>query len=642
MSEIPKEWVELKERGFAIHFLRPRSKIPIEKGWSEKPGDPLEVLEKKYTPGLNAGIKLGRASKLGDHYAAVLDVDVKSPDKEKIALKTLLDLFPQCEGKVRAISGRGNGSSHFFVRVKEPTSGNEIVAKGEDWEIQLLCQGRQVVAVGSIHPETGRKYEWKVKPNGSIEDFPIIEPIRTNSAPKKPEAGVLAPASSLTKPCDLEKIVSKEDYALIVDGIGASDESADVFQLIQSLLRQGIHEDHIRWIFTNPDFHLGQVSYRHAQSQNINQAIRWLNRYHIEKIKRDLDVFDYELDNVIEIRKDLKAPKLLQCVDNEDLEPSGPVLTLVDNLLGEQGISSVFGQPGSGKTFYTAHMAHCIATGQDFFGRKVKKRPVIFVAAEAPYSVKKRFYGMKLDSGKVKIPLTIVTETVRLSEKTSLERLMATIAVKLDEFKANECVVFIDTLSAAFSGIDQNDAKAMSAVVAQCQKIQERFNAHVCLIHHAGKDQDRGLRGSSAFNAACDTTILVDDMIAEVKKQKDGETGESMAFELVNIEAFYADDIENIPVLKELNDEFLVKERKKSRKPPDQADQFFDILESLVAQGQENILLKNWAEAVRGYRADLSANSLKMAFKRAKKQLGTRGYIKINGPYVTVIKGKKV
>ena len=45
---------------------------------------------------------------------------------------------------------------------------------------------------------------------------------------------------------------------------------------------------------------------------------------------------------------------------------------LVKNLLPKQGVALLSGRTATAKTFMAIRLAHCIATGQDFAGQKVK------------------------------------------------------------------------------------------------------------------------------------------------------------------------------------------------------------------------------------------------------------------------------
>src|SRR5690606_15945886 len=96
---------------------------------------------------------------------------------------------------VETISGRGNGSRHIWMRVKNPIAskklysspeevevympsakpnkkqiellGEETIAKGiklrPAFEIDFMCEGKQVALPPSIHPDSNKAYRWDRK-----------------------------------------------------------------------------------------------------------------------------------------------------------------------------------------------------------------------------------------------------------------------------------------------------------------------------------------------------------------------------------------------------------------------------------------------------------------------------------------------
>ena len=60
-------------------------------------------------------------------------------------------------------------------------------------------------------------------------------------------------------------------------------------------------------------------------------------------------------------------------------------------------------------------------------------------------------------------------------------------------------MVVIDTLARCFGGNDENDARDMGAFIEGCDVIKQKTGATVLVVHHSGKDEGKGARGSSAF-----------------------------------------------------------------------------------------------------------------------------------------------
>lgn len=101
--------------------------------------------------------------------------------------------------------------------------------------------------------------------------------------------------------------------------------------------------------------------------------------------------------------------------------------------------------------------------------------------------------------------------------------------------------IIVDTFARASVGLEENSAKDMGLAVAILDKLKEATGACVLLVHHAGKDVSRGLRGSSAIGGALDSAVTIDgdlrNMWVKTDFQKDIEPTAS-----VQLRAFPAGD----------------------------------------------------------------------------------------------------
>jgi hypothetical protein len=169
----------LREAGFALHYLHPRTKRPIGDDWSTKPVLSLEDLRRTHRPGNNLGVRLGEPSALvcGD-YLHTFDLDIHVPGLAGEAREALSGLFPglQIDSLPAVISGSGGESRHLYfvtdrpffskslahsdgkVRVFDKTKGRDVWKY--EWSIELFGSGKQVVLPPSIHPDTGQPYRW--------------------------------------------------------------------------------------------------------------------------------------------------------------------------------------------------------------------------------------------------------------------------------------------------------------------------------------------------------------------------------------------------------------------------------------------------------------------------------------------------
>lgn len=326
--------------GFAVHWLRPKSKIPVNGGWTKGPRLTLKDLRASYKDGYNVGVRLGAVSEVKKASLGVIDLDVKSElhKHRREAEKELERIFPSVAKMPCIESGRGNGSAHYYVRLKEATRGNETKAKSKEtvkvlmpsvkpskteeetlsfedleegfrlrpaWEISLLSEGRQTVLAGSIHPDSGAKYAWR-RQLGSADDIPLLK------SPPKPSEGSDESTSRPGvkdrserrfefKEVDAEDLGLKPDQvSAIVDGKGVSDRSAKIYELTLAMLSRGIDHDTIVSVFTNKEYYLGGVAYEHAKTKKRAVAARWVDRYSLRKADAKVNGTDFDIEELPE------------------------------------------------------------------------------------------------------------------------------------------------------------------------------------------------------------------------------------------------------------------------------------------------------------------------------------------------------
>lgn len=152
----------LVQRGYAVHWVRPRSKAPIAEGWSTAPVASLTELRHSYRPGYNLGVRCGHWSRPAPGCGlVVLDLDIRTGEAMQDALATVETLAGAGTYPV-VLSGSGNGSRHlwFVCPIEQlPPRANVTILAAEGWKLEVLSTGKQVVVPPSIHP-SGQPYRW--------------------------------------------------------------------------------------------------------------------------------------------------------------------------------------------------------------------------------------------------------------------------------------------------------------------------------------------------------------------------------------------------------------------------------------------------------------------------------------------------
>ena len=255
---------------------------------------------------------------------------------------------------------------------------------------------------------------------------------------------------------------------------------------------------------------------------------------------------------------------LLRTVDYDPAAIHSAPTWLVKGLFPDRGLGMLVGESQSGKSFLTVHAAICIARGEPFFGRKVKAGGVLYIAAEGGSSVLPRIKaadkaigGMLADNhilrkGKepmARAPIKVMTETPNLSrdgDPAALARAIRAIARECEEGGYPLSFVVLDTLHASMCGGDEQSAADTGHALKPLREAAEELGLFVLIVHHPGKDIERGARGSSALRAAVDTEIELRVPGAEgskakpaglmrratLTKQRDGEVGVTIHYHL--------------------------------------------------------------------------------------------------------------
>lgn len=225
-----------------------------------------------------------------------------------------------------------------------------------------------------------------------------------------------------------------------------------------------------------------------------------------------------------------------------DVEPVLHQDFVVDGLLGAGTLAVIFGDSNSGKTFFTLDLALHVAAGQPWRGHQVRRGLVVYVAAEGGHGIRNRLAAYKHHADWTKgAPLAVLPQAVDLlGPQADAGRLVGLIQAATGEAGEAAALVVLDTLARVMPGGNENASEDMSALVANCDTLRAETGATVLLIHHVGKDATKGARGHSSLRAAADTEILVEGLhgtrTATVTKQRDLPCGQRFGFDLVPVD----------------------------------------------------------------------------------------------------------
>ncbi|TXL62461.1 AAA family ATPase [Zeimonas arvi] len=208
----------------------------------------------------------------------------------------------------------------------------------------------------------------------------------------------------------------------------------------------------------------------------------------------------------------------------------------VRGVLPAEGMAAIYGPAGSGKTFLALDLLAAVSDGREWFGHRVESCPVVYVALEGEAGIAQRLKAYSERHGQAPSGLRFILEPFALLEGGDV----AELAQAVRAAGCAEGIVAIDTLNRAAPGADENDSRDMGRIIAGAKALQSALGGLVLLVHHAGKDTTRGLRGHSSLMAALDAVIEVsrDGERREwrVAKSKDGPDGATHPFRLSVVE----------------------------------------------------------------------------------------------------------
>ena len=194
-------------------------------------------------------------------------------------------------------------------------------------------------------------------------------------------------------------------------------------------------------------------------------------------------------------------------------------------------LSMLYGPSNAGKTFVALDIAMHIAAGKAWRGLRVNGGPVLYIAAEGGAGIRNRLAAIKRERPDMaSAPFTLLPVGLDLHGQGDA---LAVCEIMPDEAPA---LVVIDTLARSLGAGDENTAKDAAMFVRNCDLIREVTGAHVMVIHHTGKDEDRGARGSSALRAAVDNEIQVTaEWEILSRKQRDQKPPDPLHFKLRSV-----------------------------------------------------------------------------------------------------------
>lgn len=235
------------------------------------------------------------------------------------------------------------------------------------------------------------------------------------------------------------------------------------------------------------------------------------------------------------------ADSIFPLLDMDEIEALPPPQWLVHEMVIEDGLTVIYGDPGAGKSFIGLDMSLRIAHGMDWHGVATKATGVLYIAGEGARGIGKRVKGWRMKHGMegVDAPFLLLPVAVALLQADQRAKLLRTLDAAVQRAGFQIGLVVVDTVSRALAGAGENGADEMGTFVAACDAVRVHTSGAVMGVHHSGKDKEKGMRGSTVLLGACDGTIRIskDGEIVTLKteKQKDAEEAEPIYMKMEKV-----------------------------------------------------------------------------------------------------------
>ncbi|MDQ0645653.1 AAA family ATPase [Microbacterium murale] len=225
------------------------------------------------------------------------------------------------------------------------------------------------------------------------------------------------------------------------------------------------------------------------------------------------------------------APAPFKILTRADLKALPRPDWLIEGLVQESGIVVLAGEGGLGKSFLAIDWACRLATGENWFGRKVKRGRVLYVAGEGVEFFDDRLTAWE-EYNSLRVPderLQYVREGFTLSDPASVEYMRQAVTERAYD------LVILDTLSQLAEVENENDNAQLAAIMRQARAIrQARPGCSVLIVHHTNKGERGKVRGASAIRSNADAVIVArasegDTFKLSTKLEHDGKQKNGVA-----------------------------------------------------------------------------------------------------------------
>jgi hypothetical protein len=235
------------------------------------------------------------------------------------------------------------------------------------------------------------------------------------------------------------------------------------------------------------------------------------------------------------------ASRLLYLLTPSQCAAQPPRNYVVKGLISRGDHCCIIGLPGSGKSILAPFIGYCVAQGENIFGRRTRKSPVLYLAAEDGTGMAMRVRALFERLGDAPNfhlqPMPVDFLAASSPHIIEVEKLIRLVQPGL---------VILDTVARAFPGLTENDPEGMGKVVKVVRDFSAICGSAFLSLHHPPKAGEATPRGHSVFNGDLDVSIYLSGEKSEPRtvnmgKNRNGPSDLTFTFGL-SVHTFGADD----------------------------------------------------------------------------------------------------
>jgi hypothetical protein len=482
--------------GWHVIPVVPNGKVPATQHGVKDATTDAEQITRWWAqnPDFNIGIAAGERSGI-----VVFDIDPRNGGDNSWALWT------ENHGRVPdgAMQMTAGGGFHHIADYN-----SEIRSCKLTEGVDLLADGRYFVAFPSTIE--GRSYEWEA----SSDPFDGVAPF------KVPQTWMNA-YNAMRKPAERQQ-------AITGGGLIQGSRNNGLAAMGGAMRRHGFTEAEIMASLSIANETRCEIP---LPSSELAQIVRSVSRYEPESdVGASVSIGSEAADSILAATR-AETQEYFFTRATSYLGQPAPLKWIIKNWVPDFGVTMVYGESGSGKTFITLDMACHIAAGLDWHGHRTKSGIVIYMAGEGNYGLRQRVAAWCKSHGIDSLDnLLISNKAIDMDSPAAAAQIINAVRELTTEDAA---MIFVDTVNNHMMG-DENSSQDTRNMLNAVQIVGRALNAGMCLNHHVGvaAEAKHRARGSSAWKASLDSQILIakKDGIIEVNCTKMKDTEEPQPF----------------------------------------------------------------------------------------------------------------